>query len=282
MIRYYIFLFFSNAFLFAQNNFEQVEIKVLTTMDIAYAGKILLNSTQHVSDGVYLEEVASKYEKFYVRMFAGGNRAVGKILNRKNQTLTMYDRSKKKYSEEYFENIRKNMGIPSLKDITKFEPGGNNNQRDSTKTSTPSDLQERKREIVQTVSSGYEKINNFNCKKIITIISDSNGSVRLEEWVTTDTSIFSFAENELKLSISSYNGEYKKPRRSSDWIKSIDSKKKIKSSPGEVVKSSILWKNNKGEASFSMMREVLSARIVENDPSSFVLPGKFKKVTNLE
>ena len=95
MIRYYIFLFFSNAFLFAQNNFEQVEIKVLTTMDIAYAGKIFLNSTQHVSDGVYLEEVVSKYEKFYVRMFAGGNRTVGKILNRKNQTLTMYDRSKK-------------------------------------------------------------------------------------------------------------------------------------------------------------------------------------------
>ena len=42
-----------------------------------------------------------------------GNRTVGKILDRKNETLTMYDKSKKKYSEEIFEEIRNNKGSPT-------------------------------------------------------------------------------------------------------------------------------------------------------------------------
>jgi len=42
--------------------------------------------------------VESKYEKFYVRMFAGGNKIVGKILSQENQSLLMYNKSEKKYS----------------------------------------------------------------------------------------------------------------------------------------------------------------------------------------
>ena len=281
MIRYYFYLSMS-PFLIAQSDFGQAEIKTLTTMDIAYAGKIFLNSTLRVSDGIYLEEVVSEYEKFYVRMFAGGNRTVGKILDRKNETLTMYDKSKKKYSKEIFEEIRNNKGIPLLKDITKFEPGGNNDRSDSTTSGASNQTVETQREIEQTVSKDYERINNFDCKKIVTVISDVNGSVRIEEWVTTDTAIFSYVENELRISVSSYNGEYKKPRGSSDWIKSIDPKKSTESISGEVIKSIVSWKNDKGDTSFSMMREVLSAKIVENDPTSFVLPDKFKKVANLD
>ena len=82
MVRFYFYVSMS-TFLFAQIGFGQAEIKILTTMDIAYAGKIFLNTTQRVSDGIYLEEVVSEYEKFYVRVFAGGNRTVGKILDRK-------------------------------------------------------------------------------------------------------------------------------------------------------------------------------------------------------
>ena len=281
MVRFYFYVSMS-TFLFAQSGFRQAEIKILTTMDIAYAGKIFLNTTQRVSDGIYLEEVVSEYEKFYVRVFAGGNKTVGKILDRKNETLTMYDKSKKKYSEEIFEQIRNNKGIPLLKDITKFEPGGNNDRSDSTTSSASNQTVETQREIEQTISKDHERINNFDCKKIVTVISSVNGSVRIEEWVTTDTAIFSYVENELRLSVTSYNGEYKKSRGSSDWIKAIDPEKSTESISGEVIKSIVSWKNDKGDTSFSMIREVLSAKIIENDPTSYILPDKFKKVASLD
>tara|TARA_B100001113_G_scaffold67476_1_gene52025 strand:- start:194 stop:1012 length:819 start_codon:yes stop_codon:yes gene_type:complete len=271
-----------STFLFAQSGFRQAEIKILTTMDIAYAGKIFLNTTQRVSDGIYLEEVVSEYEKFYVRVFAGGNKTVGKILDRKNETLTMYDKSKKKYSEEIFEQIRNNKGIPLLKDITKLDLGNNSGRSGSTTSSTSNQTAEPQREIEQTISKDHERINNFDCKKIVTVISSVNGSVRIEEWVTTDTAIFSYVENELRLSVTSFNGEYKKSRGSSDWIKAIDPEKSTESISGEVIKSIVSWKNDKGDTSFSMMREVLSAKIIENDPTSYMLPDKFKKVANLD
>ena len=39
----------------------------------------------------------------------------------------------------------------------------------------------------------------------------------------------------------------------------IDPNKKIDSIKGEIIKSSIVWKNDEGKNSFSMTREVLSA-----------------------
>ena len=281
MVRFYVYVSMS-TFLLAQSGFGQAEIKILTTMDIAYAGKIFLNTTQRVSDGIYLEEVVSEYEKFYVRVLAGGNKTVGKILDRKNEILTMYDKSKKKYSEEIFEQIRNNKGIPLQKDITKLDFGNNSGRSGSTTSSTSNQTAEPQREIEQTISKDHERINNFDCKKILTLISSVNGSVRIEEWVTTDTAIFSYVENELRLSVTSYNGEYKKPRGSSDWIKAIDPEKSTESISGEVIKSIVSWKNDKGDTSFSMMREVLSAKIIENDPTSYMLPDKFKKVANLD
>ena len=53
-MRIYLLLF---PFLFAQDNTQQVEINISTTMDIAYAGKIFLNTTQYASKGLYKEEV---------------------------------------------------------------------------------------------------------------------------------------------------------------------------------------------------------------------------------
>ena len=92
-MRIYLFLF---SFIFSQSNTQQVEISISTTMDIAYAGKIFLKTTQRASQGLYKEEVESKYEKFYVRMFAGGNKTVGKILSQEDQSLLMYNKTEKK------------------------------------------------------------------------------------------------------------------------------------------------------------------------------------------
>ena len=82
--------------------------------------------------------------------------------------------------------------------------------------------------------------------------------------------------------INSYGGTYSKPRDSSNWIKAIDSNKKIDTIAGEIIKSSIVWKNNEGENSFSMSREVLSAAEVNYNFKEFEISKKFKKVPELD
>ena len=282
VIKYRFYLLLFTSIVFAQPNFKQVEINISTTMDIAYAGKIFLKTTQLVSDGLYKEEVQSEYEKFYVRIFAGGNKTVGKVINNSKQALIMYDKTKKKYTEELFKDIRENNGIPLLKDVTKMEPGGNNNRSNSSDSSRSEDRNNINREIARSISNDFININGFNCQKITTNISDTNGTVQIEEWVTSDTSLFVFVENKLISLINSYGGVYSKPRDSSNWIKAIDSNKKIDTIAGEIIKSSIVWKNNEGENSFSMSREVLSAAEVNYNFKEFEISKKFKKVPELD
>ena len=282
IIKYRFYLLLFTSIVFAQPNFKQVEINISTTMDIAYAGKIFLKTTQLVSDGLYKEEVQSEYEKFYVRIFAGGNKTVGKVINNSKQALIMYDKTKKKYTEELFKDIRENNGIPLLKDVTKMEPGGNNNRSNSSDSSRSEDRNNINREIARSISNDFININGFNCQKITTKISDTNGTVQIEEWVTSDTSLFMFVESKLISLINSYGGVYSKPRDSSNWIKAIDSNKKIDTIAGEIIKSSIVWKNNEGEISFAMSRELLSAAEVNYNFKEFEISKKFKKVPELD
>ena len=278
-MRIYLLLF---SFLFAQENTQQVEINISTTVDIAFAGKIFINTTQYASKGLYKEEVESKYEKFYVRMFAGGNKIVGKILSQEDQSLLMYSKSEKKYSEEMFQDIRNNDGIPTLKDVRKMNPGrGGDNDNSSDTNSTTSQV-EPDREIARSISNNSYDINGFNCEKITTKISDANGSVLIEEWISNDTSLFIFVENELSALTSSYGGTHTKSGDSSSWIKAIDPNKKITTIPGEIIKSSIVWKNDEGKNTFSMTREVLSAVFSDFNSSEFEITKKFKKVSELD
>ena len=126
-----IFLFISSVF--AQPVFEQIEIKSITRLNIPYAGKITLNSTINAADGLYREEVQSEYDRFYVRMMAGGNKTAGKLINQSKELLIMYDMSDKEFASEEFEDIRNNSGKPTLKDVTNMSPGGggNRNQNNS-------------------------------------------------------------------------------------------------------------------------------------------------------
>ena len=108
-----IFLFISSVF--AQPVFEQIEIKSITKLNIPYAGKITLNSTINAADGLYREEVQSEYDRFYVRMMAGGNKTAGKLINQSKELLIMYDMSDKEFASEEFQDIRNNSGKPTLK-----------------------------------------------------------------------------------------------------------------------------------------------------------------------
>lgn len=282
MIKTRIYLFLFSSLLLAQSNSEMVKINISTTMDIAFAGKIFLNTTQLASSDFYNEEVVSKYEKFYVRMFAGGNKTVGKILDKQNQALIMYDKDEKKYSQEMFKSIKENNGVPSLKDVTKMEPGGSRDRSGSSDSTRSNNQNNVNREITRIISNDLIDINGFNCRKISTKISDNNGSVQIDEWITSDTSLFEFVENKLIGLIALYGGIHEKPRGSFDWIKAIDPNKKIDSIKGEIIKSSIVWKNDEGKNSFSMTREVLSAVTTDYTSEQFEILKKFKKVPNLD
>ena len=277
-MRIYLLLF---PFLFAQDNTQQVEINISTTVDFAYAGKIFLNTTQYASKGLYKEEVESKYEKFYVRMFAGGNKIVGKILSQEDQSLLMYSKSEKKFSEEMFQDIKKNNGVPTLKDVTKMNPRGERGNDNSSGTTSTTNQAESDRDISRLISNNSYDINGFNCQKITTKISDENGSVLIEEWITNDTSLFIFVNNELSSLTASYGGTHTKSGDSSSWIKAIDPNKKITTIPGEIIKSSIVWKNDEGKNTFSMTREVLSAVFSDFNSSEFEISKNFKKVSQL-
>ena len=181
-----------------------------------------------------------------------------------------------------FQDIRKNNGIPTLKDVTKMNPGegrGNNNSSDTAITTSQV---EPDREIDRSISNNSYAINGFNCQKITTKISDANGSVLIEEWISNDTSLFIFVENELSALASSYGGTHTKPGNSSSWIKAIDPNKKITTIPGKIIKSSIVWKNDEGKNTFSMTREVLSAVFSDFNSSEFKISNKFKKVSELD
>ena len=52
--------------------------------------------------------------------------------------------------------------------------------------------------------------------------------------------------------------------------------------PGEIIKSSIVWKNDEGKNTFSMTREVLSAVFSDFNSSEFKISNKFKKVSELD
>ena len=82
--------------------------------------------------------------------------------------------------------------------------------------------------------------------------------------------------------IALYGGIHEKPRGSFDWIQAIDPNKKIDSIKGEIIKSSIVWKNDEGKNSFSMTREVLSAVTADHISEQFEILKKFKKVSNLD
>lgn len=278
-----IFLLFSSTII-AQSNPEQIEIKTITKLDIPYAGKITLSSNIHATNGLYREEVESKYDRFYVRMMAGGNRKAGKLINQLGEVLIMYDIADKEYASEMFEEIRNNSGKPTLKDVTSMTPGGGNRDNDSESSDNPDDEPEEqiKPTVNRFVSNEFEEINGFKCRKITTRISRDDGFMQMNEWVTTDTAIFIFVNNVEKNLIESYNGTYNKTPSSNDWITQIDPDQNFENISGEVVKSKMEFLDDEGKSSFSMDMEILTAKRVPYDTSKFNLPKTYKLVDELD
>ena len=120
--------FFFIPFLFAQSDVDQVEIKTITKIDVPFAGTMTFSNTIHAANGKFKEEVESSFDRFYTRMAMGGNRTAGKIINYDDQSLIMYSESKKQFAAEDFQTIKNNDGTPSLKDVTRMNPGGNNDR----------------------------------------------------------------------------------------------------------------------------------------------------------
>ena len=107
-------LFISSVF--AQPVFEQIEIKSITKLNIPYAGKITLNSTINAADGLYREEVQSEYDRFYVRMMAGGNKTAGKLIDQSKELLIIFKSSN--FSEGFVSERAKKEDITNKEKIS--------------------------------------------------------------------------------------------------------------------------------------------------------------------
>jgi len=279
-----LFLLFTSIIV-AQSDSQQIEIKTITKLNIPYAGKITLSGNINATNGLYREEIESEYDRFYVRMMAGGNRKAGKIIKQFGEVLIMYDIENKEYASEMFEEIRNNSGKPTLKDVTSMTPGGGGNRSNDSESndSTDDEPEEQARPTVDRfISNDFEEINGFKCRKITTRISRDDGIMQMNEWVTADTAIFIFVNNVEKNLIESYNGTYNKTPSSNDWISQIDPDQSFENISGEVVKSTMEFLDDEGKSSFSMDMEILSAKRVPYDSSIFILPNTYKLVDELD
>ena len=280
--------FFFIPFLFAQSDVDQVEIKTITKIDVPFAGTMTFSNTIHAANGKFKEEVESSFDRFYTRMAMGGNRTAGKIINYDDQSLIMYSESKKQFAAEDFQTIKNNDGTPSLKDVTRMNPGGNNDRdRESNKSNSEDKADQNSNErpkptVERIISKDLEQVNQFTCKKVITKISSSSGVFTMVEWITEDTLILNYADSVQRDLVESYGGTLSPQPSSSSWVSRIEPKKKHEVVNGKIIKSSMTSFNEKGKPSFSMQMEISSAKEVDFNPLMFTVPKNYRKVDELE
>ena len=221
-------------------------------------------------------------------MAMGGNRTAGKIINYDDQSLIMYSESKKQFATEDFQTIKNNDGTPSLKDVTKMNPGGNNDRdRENDKSNSENNADQNSNEepkptVERIISKDLEQVNQFTCKKVVTKISSSSGVFTIVEWITEDTLIVNYADSVQRDLVESYGGTLSPQPSSSSWVSRIEPKKKHEVVNGKIIKSSMTSFNEKGKPSFSMQMEISSAKEVDFNPLMFTVPKNYRKVDELE
>ena len=282
--RFFYLIPFLAQLTFGQVDIFQVKIQSTTKINVPFAGTMSFLNTIDAMEGRYKEEVESKYDRFYTRMAMGGNRIAGKLLINDDQSLVMYNDSKKEYSEQDFQSIRENNGKPSIKDLTRMNPGGGNNSesRDSGSDKGTNENERPRPTIERSVSDELVKINQFMCQKVTTRISSPNGAFTMIEWITDDTLVFSFADKVQQELIESYGGTFTRQPTSDNWLNRLEPKNKYNKIAGKIVKSTMTSYNEKDKPSFSMEMEISLAKKVEIDTSTFKIPDNYRKVDVLE
>ena len=281
MINKFLIVFFISSNIFSQT---QVVIVEEMLMDVPFAGEIKYTTTKYASDNLFKRDMEIEVGSFLVRMAMGGNKKLGEFLDGNKKMRTVYDLNEEEYAQENFQTIINNDGKPTL-EIPLGGPmggggGGNSNNEENDQDEEDEDQvdeNEENNEVRRVIEKGYEKIGEFSTKKVTTEMMGSRGRVIIEEWFTTDTSLFRFAiDVESKLA-SAYGGKAQTFPRSFSESMLRRAGHEFESVEGRVVKYQMSPIDDDG---FKMGFEIK----INKQPfkkSDFSIPTKWKKVDEL-
>ena len=257
----------------------QVIIEEVMFMDAPYVGEVTTTTTKYATDGLFRQEASIEVDRFLIRLAMGGNKSLGSIMNGKTEFRIVYNAKDEEYAHETFDTIRANDGKPTLKStIGRMNMGGGSG---GGRGNDNSDEEEEESEYDRTISESMERVVGFDARKVTTKIKSNDGLVLIEEWFTTDTTLFHFvAEVEADL-VTSYGGEKRNNPRSFSERMLKQAEQEFESVPGQMVKYTMEMKDEDDDG-FKMVWELKSITEVPYKASDFEIYNSFKKVDELD
>ena len=280
--------------LIAQSGSNQIVVEETMFMDAPYVGEITTTNIKYAADGLYREETQMEVGSFFIRMAMGGNQIYGSILDGNKELRTVYNLKEEEYAQENFEDIRNNDGTPTLKGMENSfgRGGGNSNQNSNESEEDESDdyggedesneNNEENSGFERTISDNFEEIGGFKATKVTTKMMGNQGPVLIEEWFTTDTTLFQYVSDMKTELVVSYGGKNQQSPRSFSEMMLINQGHEFKSVDGRMVKYKMERKDDDDNDGFTMLWQIKSAKKMQFNRSDFELPKDHKKVDKLD
>ena len=289
MLNRFLIIIFISSNIFSQT---QVVIVEEMLMDVPFAGEIKYKTTKYASDNLYKRDMEIEVGSFLVRMAMGGNKKLGEFLDGDSKVRTVYNLKEKEYAQENFQKIIDNDGKPTL-EIPFGGPmggggGGNSNNDDDNEDEdngeddeedNDEDVNEEvSNEVKRVIEKGYEKVGEFSTKKVTTEMTGNRGRVIIEEWFTTDTSLFRYTMDVESKLASAYGGNAQTFPRSFSESMLRSAGHEFESVEGRLVKYNMSPVDGDG---FKMGFEIKKIKKQPFKKSDFSIPTKWKKVDEL-
>ena len=289
MLNRFLIIIFISSNIFSQT---QVVIVEEMLMDVPFAGEIKYKTTKYASDNLYKRDMEIEVGSFLVRMAMGGNKKLGEFLDGDSKVRTVYNLKDKEYAQENFQTIIDNDGKPTL-EIPFGGPmggggGGNSNNDDDNEDEdngeddeedNDEDVNEEvSNEVKRVIEKGYEKVGEFSTKKVTTEMTGNRGRVIIEEWFTTDTSLFRYTMDVESKLASAYGGNAQTFPRSFSESMLRNAGHEFESVEGRLVKYNMSPIDGDG---FKMGFEIKKIKKQPFKKSDFSIPTKWKKVDEL-
>ena len=289
MLNRFLIIIFISSNIFSQT---QVVIVEEMLMDVPFAGEIKYKTTKYASDNLYKRDMEIEVGSFLVRMAMGGNKKLGEFLDGDSKVRTVYNLKDKEYAQENFQTIIDNDGKPTL-EIPFGGPmggggGGNSNNDDDNEDEdngeddeedNDEDVNEEvSNEVKRVIEKGYERVGEFSTKKVTTEMTGNRGRVIIEEWFTTDTSLFRYTMDVESKLASAYGGNAQTFPRSFSESMLRSAGHEFESVEGRLVKYNMSPVDGDG---FKMGFEIKKIKKQPFKKSDFSIPTKWKKVDEL-
>ena len=289
MLNRFLIIIFISSNIFSQT---QVVIVEEMLMDVPFAGEIKYKTTKYASDNLYKRDMEIEVGSFLVRMAMGGNKKLGEFLDGDSKVRTVYNLKDKEYAQENFQTIIDNDGKPTLEIPLGGRMGGrgggnSNNDDDNEDEDNGEDDEEDNdedvneevsNEVKRVIEKGYEKVGEFSTKKVTTEMTGNRGRVIIEEWFTTDTSLFRYTMDVESKLASAYGGNAQTFPRSFSESMLRNAGHEFESVEGRLVKYNMSPVDGDG---FKMGFEIKKIKIQPFKKSDFSIPTKWKKVDEL-